>query len=244
MQIHIMNFIHYIPIATTLFGIFFFSVLYKHWSKNKSALHVFWWMFGVICYTAGTISESINTLAGFSIANFKFWYITGALLGGAPLAQGTVYLLCKRRLADKLTIILVAVIVGAAILVILSPIHTDQVIAGRLSGKILGWKFIRFITPFINLYAFVFLVGGAIYSAVKYAGNTQYKKRFYGNLLIALGGLLPGIGGSFTKFGYVEVLYVTEFIGIALIYLGYKTIRSDTYVSLHANQRYNLQVPI
>ena len=236
-----MNFIHYIPIATTLFGLYFFSILYLHWLKNKNSLHVFWWMLGVFCYISGTISESVNTLAGFSIANFKVWYITGALLGGAPLAQGTVYLLCRRKLANILTISLTIVIITATVLVILSPINAE-LINGRLTGKLLGWKFIRYMTPFINLYAFIFLVGGAIFSAVKYAKNTQFKKRFSGNLLIAIGGLLPGIGGSFTKFGYVEVLYVTEFIGLLFIYLGYKTIRMDSTTSLHGNQQYQLQV--
>lgn len=235
-----MNFIHYIPVATTIFGLFFFTVLYNHWKQNKDSLHVFWWMLGVLCYAAGTISESVNTLAGFSIVNFKIWYITGALLGGAPLAQGTVYLLFKRRTANILTVILCIVIISAAVFVILSPVHTDQ-ITGQLTGKLLVWKFVRYITPFINLYAFAFLVGGAIYSAMRYAKNSEYKKRFTGNLLIGIGGLLPGIGGSFTKFGYVEVLYVTEFIGLLLIYLGYTTIRNDHTASLHNNQRYPLE---
>jgi hypothetical protein len=55
-----------------------------------------------------------------------------------------------------------------------------------------------------------------------------------------MGGLLPGIGGSFTKFGYVEVLYVTEFVGLLFIYLGYKKIKADTSVSIHKNQQHNL----
>jgi hypothetical protein len=236
-----MEFINYIPILTTLFGIYFFSVLYSHWKKNTSSYHVFWWMIGVLTYVAGTITESINVLAGFSVANFKAWYITGALLGGAPLAQGTVYLLCKRKTANILTAILITVIVSASVLVVLSPVNTE-LIAGKLSGKLLGWKFIRYITPFINLYAFIFLVGGAIYSAVKYAKTRQYRKRFTGNLLIAIGGLLPGIGGSFTKFGYVEVLFVTELIGLIFIYLGYKVIRQDSQASLHSSQQYRLSV--
>src|SRR6187551_2705747 len=159
-----MELISYIPIITTLFGIYFFVVLYNHWKRNKNSTHVLWWMIGIFTYVAGTITESVNVLAGFSIENFKLWYITGALLGGAPLAQGAVYLLCKRKTAKILTIILVAIIISASILVILSPINSE-LITGRLSGKLLGWKFIRFITPFINLYAFIFLVGGAIYSA-------------------------------------------------------------------------------
>jgi hypothetical protein len=235
-----MHFIYYIPIATTLFGVYFFQLLFRHWQENKKAMHVFWWMLGVFCYIAGTITESINTLAGFSIFDFKMWYITGALLGGAPLAQGTVYLLCKRKLANLFTVILMSVIVSAALLVIISPVNAGNVVDGKLSGKILQWTFIRYITPFINLYAFIFLVGGAIYSAIKYAKNKQFKKRTIGNILIAIGGLLPGIGGSFTKMGYVEVLYVTEFIGLLLIFLGYNTIRKDSSTSLHISQQYVL----
>lgn len=87
------------------------------------------------------------------------------------------------------------------------------------------------------MYAFIFLVGGALYSAVKYSKNIHYKKRFTGNLLIVIGGLLPGIGGSFTKFGYVEVLYVTEFIGLLFIYLGYKVIRSDNTAPIHQTRQ-------
>lgn len=236
-----MEFINYIPIITTLFGTYFFVVLFNHWKRNKGSAHVLWWMIGVLTYVAGTITESINVLAGFSVINFKAWYITGALLGGAPLAQGTVYLLCKRKTANILTVILATVIITASILVILSPVNTE-LITGKLTGKLLGWKFIRYMTPFINLYAFIFLVGGAVYSAIKYAKTKQYKKRFTGNLLIAIGGLLPGIGGSFTKFGYIEVLFVTELIGLIFIYLGYKVIRNDSEISLHNNQQYQFSV--
>jgi hypothetical protein len=199
-------------------------------------------MMGVLCYIAGTVTESANTLIGFSVVNFKAWYITGALLGGAPLAQGTVYLLYSKKIADRLSLILVIVIITAAVFVILSPVNTSLVENNRLTGKILEWKFVRLMTPFINLYAFIFLVGGAVYSAFKYAKNVQFKKRFTGNLLIAIGGLLPGIGGSFTKFGYVEVLYVTEFIGLIFIYLGYKTIKGNSSVSLHENQQYQVSL--
>ena len=44
-----------------------------------------------------------------------------------------------------------------------------------------------------------------------------------GNVLIAIGGILPGICGSMTRAGYVEVLYVTELMGLILIYLGYRS---------------------
>ena len=36
------------------------------------------------------------------------------------------------------------------------------------------------------------------------------------------GGHRPGIGGTFTRFGYTEVLYVTELVGLILIWIGYR----------------------
>ncbi len=231
-----MHWIHYIPIITTVFSIYFFIVLFNHWRKKKQSSHIFWWMLGVFFYGAGTVTESINTLAGFSVPNFKAWYILGALLGGAPLAQGTVYLLMKKRTANLLSFLLVSVVLPASVLVILSPVHPGLIANNTMSGKILEWKLVRYITPFVNLYAFIFLVGGAIYSAVYYRKHRSYKNRFWGNVCIAIGGLLPGIGGSFTKFGYIEVLYITEFVGLCFIYAGYRVIRNDPQTSLHANQ--------
>jgi hypothetical protein len=90
---------------------------------------------------------------------------------------------------------------------------------------------VRYISPIINVYSFIFLVGGAIYSALKYYKQGIKEAPFKGNIFIAIGGLLPGIGGSFTRAGYVEVLYVTEFIGLILIYYGYKIIKEEKMVS-------------
>lgn len=233
-----MNIVNYIPVITTLFSVYFLLILYKHWLSNKQAMHIFWWMLGVLFYGAGTVTESINALAGFSVANFKAWYILGALLGGAPLAQGTVYLFLKKRTADVLSILLITVVLTTAILVIMSPVNPQLIQHNRLTGKILEWNFIRYITPFINIYAFIFLVGGAVYSALTYFKSNDLKNHFRGNVLITLGGLLPGIGGSFTKFGYVEVLFVTELIGLCFIFLGYFIIRRAPKSSLWKQQTY------
>ena len=55
--------------------------------------------------------------------------------------------------------------------------------------------------------------------------------------LIAIGALLPGIGGAFTRAGYVEVLYVGELIGLILIFRGYRLIAGDRAPSIHPTQQ-------
>ena len=235
-----MEFAHYVPILTFIFSIYFSVVLWRHYRSKPGAKYLFWWFLGVVTFGIGTLTESWNAVVGWSEINFKAWYISGALLGGAPLAQGSVYLLMKEKTADRLTVVLVTIITLAAVAVSLSPINYDSQDMGRLTGSLLGWQWVRYFSPFINTYALIFLVGGAIYSAVKYLRISEDRtknSRFIGNVYIAIGALLPGIGGTFTRFGFEEVLFLTEFVGLILIYIGYAVMKSDRVVSVHSVQR-------
>lgn len=231
------EFIHKIPILTTLLSAIFFVKLYRHWDVKGRPSYLLWWTLGVLFYGLGTLTESIVGLFGWSEPVFKAWYILGALLGGFPLAQGSVYLMFSRRTATIMGSIVVIVIIVAAVFILLSPINYELVEPTRLTGAVLSWSKVRLVTPFVNIYAFIFLVGGAFYSAYRYSKEKVYRNRFLGNLFIAFGGLLPGIGGSFTKFGYTEVLYVTELMGIILIYMGYVTIKQDKTLSVYTVQQ-------
>ena len=173
-------------------------------------------------YGVGTFTEAAVTILGWQEPLFRAWYISGALLGGAPLAQGTVYLLLKRRTANILATVLLLFVAVAATCVLLTPIDYAAVETYRLSGRVMEWSWVRLFSPFINTYAFIFLVGGAILSAIRYRRDPAMYHRYVGNALIAVGALLPGIGGTATRMGYVEVLYVTEFVGLILIWMGYR----------------------
>ncbi|HMA72176.1 MAG TPA: hypothetical protein VKP67_11900 [Xanthobacteraceae bacterium] len=285
--------VNYIPVLTTVFSVFFLSRIVPHYLVKRPP-YLLWWMLGVLTFGLGTLTESINAIFGWTEWNTKIWYIVGALLGGYPLAQGTIYLLMKKRFADMSALVCSAVILVAAVCVLSSPIEIPEGFDYRLTGRVFAWQWVRAFSPLLNLYAFVFLFGGAVYSAIVYLlgkdkANAPFLKvrsllpssiilsiivwivlftfialylairyislfgigvysavrygkrgggpRFLGNTLIAIGALLPGIGGTFTRFGYVEVLYITEFIGLTFIYFGYDMMRKDRSASLHANQQ-------
>ncbi|MGE3526480.1 MAG: hypothetical protein AB7I33_11215, partial [Gemmatimonadales bacterium] len=117
------SFVHFIPIGTSLFALWFAGVLLQRYLERRSGPHLLWWSAGAFLYAVGTITESATTLMGWHEVVFRAWYISGALLGGAPLAQGTVYLMLRRRTANILTALLLAVVGVAATCVLLTPIN-------------------------------------------------------------------------------------------------------------------------
>jgi hypothetical protein len=91
-----------------------------------------------------------------------------------------------------------------------------------LTGRVLEWTWVRMFSPFVNVYAVIFLIGGAILSALRYSSNPATRHRMFANVFIATGAILPGIGGTATRMGHTEVLYVTELIGLMLTWIGYR----------------------
>lgn len=214
--------VHFVPILTTLLAIPFSLEIYRRYRRFPDRLHLWWWALGIATYGVGTFTESLTSLVGWREPVFRAWYISGALLGAAPLAQGTVYLMLARRTAHALTGLLVIYVAIASIAVWLSPIDHALVESHRLSGRVFQWQWVRGFSPFVNLYAVVFLIGGAILSALRYSADTSTRHRMWANVFIAVGAILPGIGGTATRMGHVEVLYVTELVGMLLTWTGYR----------------------
>lgn len=215
------TFVHYIPILTTVLAACFAPIVFRRWQARKPAPHLFWWALGIALYGVGTFTEGFTTLFGWNETVFRSWYISGALLGGWPLAQGTVYLMFERRTATIMGSVVGTIVLAGAAAVLLSPIDMSLVEPHRLTGSVMEWQRARLFSPFVNTYAAIFLIGGAALSAWRYRQDPTLRHRFIGNCYIALGALLPGIGGTATRMGHTEVLYVMELIGITLIWIGY-----------------------
>ena len=231
------NLTHYLPIVTTIVAAAFTWTLYRRWREKPSARYLLWWMIGVALYGLGTLTEALTTVFGWSEPVFRSWYIAGALLGGAPLATGTVYLLLPRRVADRFAIALVTYVAVASAFVLATPILNELVDPDRLSGEAMAWSWVRLFSPLVNLYAVVFLVGGAVWSAWKYWKRGDASSRVLGNILIAVGAILPCIGGSLSRAGVVDFLYVSEQMGLLRIWGGFRVISADRVVSVFATQR-------
>ncbi len=217
-----LTWVHYLPAATTVIAAVFSFTLFRKY-RVRPTPHIGWWAAGVATYGSGTLLETVITLAGNTVVRTKLWYVAGAVLGAYPLAQGSLYLLSSRRFANRATAVTLPCVVLTAVLVLLSPVAADALEPHRPSGALLAWGWVRLLTPFINTYAAFFLIGGAAVSACRFWKTANAGHRAAGNALIALGALLPAIGGMLARTGRVEALYVAEFFGLVFIWLGERT---------------------
>ena len=86
------------------------------------------------------------------------------------------------------------------------------------------------LTIILNIYGTITLVGGALYSAWLFWRKKILLNRMLGNMLIAAGALMPAMAGTFLRLGLVDWLYVSEFLGVVLMYAGFSLATSSNPV--------------
>jgi hypothetical protein len=218
---------HYIPVLSTLVTFAFAGAVFRRYLLRRGP-HLLMWTIGLLWYGLGTLAEVILGLT-FSGLVLKLWYLSGAMLTAAWLGQGTVHLLLRRRgVAWTLTGILAAVSLLAATLILLAPLtpsaasySVTQAISSQYKGILTRGGLTIALTILLNLYGTIMLIGGAIYSAYIFWRKRVLFNRMIGNVLIAAGALAPAMAGSFVKLGLADVLYLSELVGVILMYVGF-----------------------
>jgi len=219
---------HYIPILSTLVTFAFAAAVLSRY-RYKKGPHLLFWGLGLILYGLGTLSEVILGFT-FSATVLKIWYLSGAMLTAAWLGQGTIFLLVRRRgMATSMAIALALVSLASIGLLLAAPVSAAAAAAYNLSQPVSAqYKEILVrnggiiaLTIILNIYGTLGLVGGALYSTYLFLRKHVLVNRMWGNILIAAGALMPAMAGSFIKAGLADWLYVSELVGVVLMYIGF-----------------------
>lgn len=201
------------------------AVLRDYLQRPKPAGLV--WTIAFAIFGIAALAEVLGTLAGWTPLLARVYYVLGATLVVGYLALGELYLLMRREWVDRIAGILVVISALAVSLVLKAPVGPDV--------NDIGWDAIErstgltIMTILVNTTGTVILVGGLIYSAISFKRRGIMRNRMLGCLLIACGTLAVASGGTLTRLGSHQYLYIAMSLGIALIFAGYvRTRKPDT----------------
>src|SRR5680860_1351345 len=135
----------------------------------------------------------------------RLYYATGPALVVAFLAIGELYLLFPQKMGRFAP--------GAAIL--LTATWMTLVLDAPIDG---GGLRVMAIT--INAAGTVIIVGGLLWSVWRFRRSGTHRNRMIGCTLIVVGTLSVAMGGTLTRLGHYEYLYIAMSFGIALIFGG------------------------
>ena len=219
-----------LPFASFILSTVFAALVFRRYLRRRGPYLLLWGV-GMVFYAIGGFCEAYYGAFGWSPLVFRLWYLFGAILVAAWLGQGTVYLLAKRRWANISLVVLALASVYAVFRVFSAQIDpglmtTSLHTGSELSGHAIVTPGVRSLTPFFNLYGTVTLVGGAAYSAWIFWRKRVLLHRTIGNILIAVGAMLPAFGGTFSRMGLPNALYLGELFGAVLMFAGF--IRATT----------------
>jgi hypothetical protein len=219
---------HYLSILSTMITFIFAAAVFNRYQSRRGP-YLLIWTFGLILYGIGTLTE---VWLGFTFNAFalRLWYLSGAMLTAAWLGQGTVHLLVRRAgVANALGIGLGLVSLAAIGLVFAAPVNASAAAAYNLARPVSEqYKeiltrsgAITLLTILLNIYGTLTLVGGALYSSFLFWRKSVLASRMLGNILIAGGALLPALAGTFVKAGLVDALYISELLGVIIMFAGF-----------------------
>ncbi len=214
-----------LPLFSSLISFTFAGFVLQRWLLHHRPHHLLWGI-GLLMYAIGGLMEALYGFFGWHSLVFRLWYLFGAVLVAAWLGQGTAYLLIRKRVAGiRIANILMGILLLGSIFatfrVFSAQLDPTRMLAGELSGHAIVTPGVRVMTPFFNIYGVLMLVGGAIYSAWIFWRKRIMLNRTIGNIFIAAGALAPAFGGAFQRFGIPLALYLGEFVGAVLMFVGF-----------------------
>ncbi len=207
-----------IPLVSSIISLIFaLTILDQFFARRKPYQLI--WAIGLFMYFISTGTEFWTQAWGLNETVYRLWYLFGAIFVAAYLGMGTLYLLVPRRAANIIMAILLVVSVYATFRVFTASLDLSTL--HYLSGEAMP-RGIRLMTPFFNTFGTIALVGGAIYSAWVYWRRRFMPHRVVSNVLIAVGAILPAVGGTSMRLGgALQLFYLLELLGIIIIFVGF-----------------------
>lgn len=210
-------------LAGMIAGVFSLVLLVRFGQRRRP--HEGVWALALMMYAVASFAMYLGVVAGWTVAEFKSYWLFGAILNVPFLFLGEAYLLARRRaMAHALLAILAILAVVAAWVVVRAPVHARPLAATLPLGKDVfgaGTSAHR-LAQFYSIPAYFLLLGGLLWSATQMRGRPELRNRTAGTVLIAVGATVVAVGsGIGAAFDVVPLFSTSLAAGIALMFYGF-----------------------
>jgi heme/copper-type cytochrome/quinol oxidase subunit 1 len=184
------------------------------------------WMVAFAMFSLAAGVQVAGDLAGWTPTLARIYYVCGATLVVGWLGLGTWLVLVHESWLRKLGFWSMILLTGIGIgLISQTPVQLSELAST-------GWHalekpaLLTILTIGLNSLGTLVLVGGALWSAWVFWRKGIMKERMVGLILLATGALTVAAGGSLSRLGHDQYLYLAMSVGVGLMFWGYlKTIR-------------------
>lgn len=213
-----------LPILATLVSAVFGVHLLVRAGRRRSWAEAVWGV-AMMMFAVASGALALGVADGWSTAEFRAYWLFGAVLNVPYLGVGEVYLLSRRAWIGHLALVVVlAATAWASAVVRTAPLHVDvlaarEFFAGReVLGEGAPARTLAFVYSYTGT---ALLVLGILWSAIRMRGRPDLRPRFWGVLLIAVGALIVAGGAAFAAAGAFAGFSLTLAAGVTVMYLGF-----------------------
>jgi hypothetical protein len=197
-----------VSLGATAISVAFAALVFNHWLTRRKPFQLAWSL-GLGLYAFAAFTQFVGEAYGWSEGTYKVYYLLAALLV-ATLGIGSA-LLVHRRAGIGFTLYTAVVFIGFVIAILGAPINLATIP-----------DVVRTVPSNVRVYASLLAIPGGI-ALIGIAAYSYWRTRLAFNAWIAVGAAVVAGGGSLTGLGIPAALYLSELVGIALMFWGFLT---------------------
>jgi hypothetical protein len=210
-------------LAAVVAGVFAAMVSARFVSRR--GWHHLAWALALGMFAAASFAVFLGVLGGWSAADYRVFWLFGAVLNVPFLAAGELVLLVRRRWIETALLLVMLFATAFAVARVRSAHVVGTALGPNLPSGTDVFRGDGFAVTLARLYsipAYVVLVGGTVWSAWRMRRRRELRDRFSGTLAIALGATVVAAGSAFAATGDATGFSTTLAVGVAVMFWGFR----------------------
>ena len=211
------------PLAAAVVAAVFAGLLIRQFLGRRKPYQLLW-AIALLMYAGGSFALFLGVMNGWSVGEYRAFWLLGAVLNVPYLALGEVYLLVRNRTVGAVLLLVLLFATAFAF----NRIRTAGIDVTALGKDLPLGRDVFARDPFAlhlaQLYAYptyAFLLLGTLWSAWKMRGAPELRDRFLGTLGIAGGATIAAAGSAFAATGVLAGFSLTIAAAIAVMFWGF-----------------------